>query len=268
MDLNTLKDLEVEIGKYIPGFSVKFKDQTFSQKLLGFLAYPFNRDFMTRYTTTVYPIVYFPTKDYYESQPRSSVTTLAHEFVHLRDMQANPHWFRLSYILPQLLGILPLIVFGILAWSHTWILGILVGSYLLGCLVAKKSLGLFWCATVGGIVAAGVLAVLLTGWHSAAFFGGLALLAPWPAPWRTKWELRGYTMNMAIMAWTYKGVPDIVKKSFLKKFITSAYYFMSWEHTSMLAKLDVAADSAVRGELATQDTYAIVYKFLKDHGEF
>lgn len=264
MDLNTLKEFETEIKKHIPDFSLHFKDESAYHMFLGFLTMPFNPKYMTTYTTTMYPRVYFPTRAHYEKNPSATFTTLAHEFVHLYDAQKAPLWWKMMYALPQGLGVLPLIAFGVLAGHHAWVLAVLFGAYLLGCVLTRVSKALFWVSTIIGLVSASVLAVWLTGWTSAAFFGGLALMAPWPSPWRSSAEMRGYTMNLALMQWMQGVVPEILKRSVLSKFTTSAYYFMSWSDRATYAKITAASVKASKGNLAMTQPYDIVFKFLSD----
>jgi len=88
----------------VPDFAVRYKDKSWSQRLLGLLSYPFNRKYMTDYITTLYPYVYFP------GRPAQSEDwkVLAHEYVHLYDMKRHPLLFRLGYAFPQMLGIFSL----------------------------------------------------------------------------------------------------------------------------------------------------------------
>lgn len=266
MELDVLRAFEGEVRNLIPGFEVRYKNESTLQKVLGFLAYPFNRQYMTRYTTTIYPYVYFPTKEHYESQPKHSMNVLAHELVHLLDTREAPLWMRLSYALPQAAALLPLLAYGVLAGPSAWILAVTVLSYVLGCLLARKTIGLFWCVALGGVVAACVLAVLLTGWTSAFLFAGLAMMAPWPSRWRSNWELRGYSMNLALMQWTYGSVPEILKQSVLRQFVGSDYYFMSWSGDTITAKINEVVQEAQNGTLQTKAPYSTVYEFLASRG--
>lgn len=262
MELATLKAFENEVRKEIPGFEVRYKDTSWSQKLLGLLTFPFNPLYMTRYTTTVYPYVYFPTQADYESTAKSSFTVLAHEMVHLVDTKKKPLWMRLSYALPQVAGLLPLLIYGVLSGHNAWVLGVIFLGYILGCLVAKKSIAAFWCLALGGLIAGSLFAVLLTGWLSAILFAGLALFAPWPSPWRSNWELRGYSMTLAIMQWSFGSVPDLLKQSVLRNFTTSSYFFMSWSPSQTDAKLTAAITSAQNGTLQKDTPYTQVYSFM------
>ena len=264
MDLKTLKEFEVEIQKHVPDFSIKFKNQTASQKLIGFLTQSFNSKYMTSYATTSFPTVYFPTKVFYESQPDSSFKILAHEFIHMMDMKNHPTWWKLMYALPQALAIFPLIAFAALSGPHSWIVGILLGSYLLGCVAGLISKILFWIVTVTGVVASLILAVWLTHWIAAALFGVLFFIAPWPSPWRTNREIRGYTMNMAYYQWLQGNVPELAKLSAVSQFVTSNYYFMSWNRVEVYGNLTLAVTAAANGVLAKEEPYSIVRQFLAD----
>lgn len=111
MDLTDLRAFEADTAVVVPGFKLDWKDKSSFQKLLGAIMKPFNPGYMTSYTTTFYPKVWFPTQAGYESDPTRSLTTLAHERVHLLDTMASPLGFRLRYIYPQVLAV-PLLLSG------------------------------------------------------------------------------------------------------------------------------------------------------------
>lgn len=102
MDLSTLKEFEEDTVAFVPKFSVKWKNESLTQKLLGWLLF-FNPKYMTGYITTFYPSVYFPSKDHYEKNPTNSLMVLAHERIHLLDSIRYGVWFKFSYLLPQVL---------------------------------------------------------------------------------------------------------------------------------------------------------------------
>ncbi len=265
LDLPTLKAFEGAIRAAFPEFKLGYKNQSLLMKFMGFLS-PMNPDFMTKLVTTMYPTIYFPSQQEYEGNPKFSFTLLSHEMVHLADTKANPLWFRLSYAFPQLLAIFPFIAFGVLAGKNAWILGVLFGSYLLGCLIGKKSLALYVVLAVAGLIGSGVLAVLLTHWVSGALFLGLSMVAPWPAPFRTKWEMRGYAMNLAVTQWMFGGVPDFYKTGLASYFTGGSYYYMDWSGGDTNKQLDAFCASAKSGELQKEFPYSIVYKFMSDNG--
>lgn len=117
--------LEDTIRQHIPGFSVKFKDESLSQKILGLLAKPFVPQYMTGFTTTLGKTVYYTSRSRLSRTPESAWNTLSHEFVHLFDGKKHPLRFPLSYVFPQVLGVF---AFAALAaiWTSLWALTALV----------------------------------------------------------------------------------------------------------------------------------------------
>lgn len=112
------------IATKVPGFQVRFKNECRSQRLIGKLAWIFNKKYMTNYTTTLYPRVYFPNREFVEKDPTHAWKVLAHEYVHLLDNKQSPLGFRVRYGMPQLLGLLALGAFG--AFWSLWMLFFLV----------------------------------------------------------------------------------------------------------------------------------------------
>lgn len=116
--------LVARISETIPGFQIRYKTESRSQRILGVLIWIFNRTYMTRFTTTLYPHVYFPTRDFVTSNPQRAWEILAHEYVHLFDNKRKPLHFRFMYLFPQILGLL---AFGAFAAFFTpWALLFLV----------------------------------------------------------------------------------------------------------------------------------------------
>ena len=264
MDLRTLRAFENEVRKLCPELQIGFKDQSFSQKVLGFLL-PLNPTFRTKSSTTIYPTVYFPSKTQYETHPWSSFLVLAHEMMHLLDAKARPFWSWFSFLLPQLLAVIPLAVYGYFTRQHCWPMAIVAASYLLGCMVGRKYLAGFYVAVLGGAVAAGVRAVLFTQWWSALFFAGLILLAPWPSPWRTAAGMRGYSMNLAITYWALGRVPQIYRTGIAYHFTGSSFYYTDWSGVNTRKRLDAVVDRAQSGELQKEQPFSVVYSFMRRH---
>lgn len=99
------------IQKEIPGCTIHFKDDPpetipVRDRVLHFFARIFTPEYDTRYTTVMYPRIYFPVgaRPRYESSPESFYTTLRHEFVHLKDFQRFHLWMAISYVLILPLG--------------------------------------------------------------------------------------------------------------------------------------------------------------------
>ncbi len=222
MTLEKLLEFEAEIRKVIPKFEIRFKDESKLQKFLGLLVWLFNREYMTRYTTTLYPVVWFPSRAFYESRPKVSFTILAHELVHLLDTQKHPFWFRVSYLFPQVLA-LPAFL-----------------------------------AIIPTAIVAGLWALLPLGI-------ALVLLAPWPAPWRSFWEYRGYGMNLAVFQWSSSVAMEEMRDAIAGHFVTAGYYFMCWSRQTATAKLTEYVTAAREGALQQQEPYKQVYEFLSSN---
>ena len=264
MEYRTLRAFEIEVRRHLPDFRVAFKDESTWQKVLGFLM-PLNQEYLKRTATASYPVVYFPTRKLYESRPWLSFIVLAHEMVHLMDSKTKSVWHRLSYFMPQVLAVLPLAAFSFATKSNCWPMAVAVVGYLLGCLAGRKFLGAFYVFALGGVVAAGVLGVLLTQWWSVLLFAGLALLAPWPSPWRTSVEVRAYAMNMAITYWALGKVPAIYRTGITYYFTGSSYYYMDWSGVNTRRRLDEIVERAQRGELQEEQPFDVVYSFMRRH---
>ena len=257
--LADLRAFEETLQTKVPGFKVKFKDESTFMKVLGFLSFPFNPKFMGSYTTTIGKTVYFPSRAGYEASPGKSFRTLAHEFVHMWD---GGLWFSLSYLFPQVLAVIPLLVFAVLAWPHTWLLSMLLGGYILAAGVAQKSLvGFAVVLGTVGLVMVG-LTIFLTGWSVLALVSALVCLAPWPAPWRAHWELRGYRMSLAVDQWLSGRTSLEVRDRIVEHFVGPDYYFMSWGRYAITVDLDRTAREAYSGVLQEQAPYQVVWQFL------
>ena len=64
----------------------------------------------------------------------------------------------------------------------------------------------------------------LAGFWNPWFFLFALCVLPWPALWRAKFELRGYTISMAVRWWLLQKEPDY--DFFAKQFTGPSYYFM------------------------------------------
>lgn len=81
------------------GFDVRYKDESRLQQAIGRLVRPFNRDYLTVYTTVMFGKVYFPSRAWCAARgPECVYEILRHEAVHLRDAQRWPVLFELSYL--------------------------------------------------------------------------------------------------------------------------------------------------------------------------
>ena len=76
--------LLAHIYKNIPGFQIVEKENSRLMRLLSFLFF-FNKKFMSDYTTTIYPKVYFPKSIIGSGDSIRRITIMAHEYVHMSD---------------------------------------------------------------------------------------------------------------------------------------------------------------------------------------
>lgn len=118
-DKETFDALVTLITLKIPGFEIGYKDENTVSKILGVLSWPFNRTYMTEYTTTRYPKVFFPSRKWVESHYKLAWKVLAHEFVHLWDRKQEGISFNIKYASPQMWAPLALTAL-ITIWVGPW----------------------------------------------------------------------------------------------------------------------------------------------------
>lgn len=275
-DQGLFDSLVDEISRERPGFEVRYKSESSLMKLLGFLMQPINPDFNEKFVTTWGNAVYFPSREHVETDPRWAFSILAHEYVHLWDSKKDGWKFQLTYALPQLAAIPLLVLFSILT---PWPLLIVLGGYLLACLMPL--MGLRIVALVVTVLGAVTAAALALGWWALLLLVALSPLAPWPSPGRTRIELRGYTMSVAVFYWLYNRPPLQENLEHYRGIFTGpAYYFMSWRPKYIEAELGKSIslaktafrlpdDMVVPLKAAEQrEVYRRVYRLMKgsSHG--
>lgn len=189
MELPSLDQAVRVVRDHIPGFEIRYKDESWSSKVIAVLVWIFNRRYLTDYTTTRYPRVYFPSRAWVKKNPRVATKVLLHEFVHLWDRKQEGIWHVFGYGFPQILFLFFFPIFIV-------------------ALCIPGSAFKWW---VTGIT------------------GGLALLSliPWPAFFRRRAELRGYAMNMAQAHWRYGDIIQ-GQKEWIAKHFTGPDYFYMW----------------------------------------
>lgn len=69
------------------------------------------------------------------------------------------------------------------------------------------------------------LSIWMSNWWLMSLVATVFAL-PWPALWRMRWELRGYTMTLAVNAWKHGGVTPETLDWIVKEFTSGSYYFM------------------------------------------
>lgn len=108
-------------ARAITGFEIRYKDEHLTQRVLGFVLrwiIPFNRRYMTNYTSTFYPRVYFPNRTWVKDNPMRAFKILAHEYVHLWDEKKRGALrYKGAYIMPQVLALLSLLALGAFYWK-------------------------------------------------------------------------------------------------------------------------------------------------------
>jgi len=256
-----LTSLQETIKKDVPSFEVAFKEGSALMWVLALLLSPFNPDFSSKYITTWGTKVYFPSKQFFLDNPVNSFRILAHEYVHLWDSKEHPT-FKLSYLFPQILAVLPIIGFMVLAGSNCWVAALPFVAYVLACLAGKLTRVLFWVMLVLLLGGTAILAWWLTGWSALVLLGVVLFLGPWPAPWRVKWELRGYGMNVALAQWMYGSFTDAYRDAILPQFVGPAYFCMSWSRAKVTASLNDFCERAKSGELQKEQPYGRVFNLL------
>ncbi len=264
MTPQALTSLETTIQGMIPGFELRYKNESKLMKALGHATRLFNPRFMTEFTTTWGSHVYFPNRAGYEERPSESFMTLAHEFVHLYDSKEQGIKFRLTYALPQAIGAVLLVLHAIV--GNPFPLLVILAAFVSGSILAKRSPTLGWGAVaVGGLLAV-ILTFTLTGWLSLLFVAGAVLLGPWPSRGRTKSELRGYGMNIALYTWARgRLVEDVVIDGIAKQFTGPNYWFMSRNAENVESSLRAVSMRALAGNL-TEMPYVLVQQILAKHG--
>ncbi len=89
-------------------------------KLLSVVLF-FNKGFMDRYVTVLYPRIYVPSLPWNPNKPLSRISTLAHEYVHMYDRKRLGWLFNIIYLSPQLFAVFALLAF----WNVWWLTALL-----------------------------------------------------------------------------------------------------------------------------------------------
>ena len=224
MNLPSLDRAVRVVRDHIPGFEIKYKDESWSSKVIAVIVWIFNRRYLTDYTTTRYPRVYFPSRAWVEKNPRVATKVLLHEFVHLWDRQQERVWHVLGYGFPQILFLLFFPIF---------------------------------------IVALCIPGPALKWWVTGTT-GGLALLSliPWPAWFRRRTELRGYAMNIAINVWRYGSVVSGTLRWIERHFTGWEYYKMCWHKGPIRQSLVSVGDGLTENRLTDAEVEGDTAPFL------
>ena len=91
--------LVAALAAELPRFRIRYKDESRLQRAIAALLRPFNRRYLSDYTTVMFGAVYFPSRSWQRAVgPRDIWLILRHEAVHLRDARRWPLLFQLSYL--------------------------------------------------------------------------------------------------------------------------------------------------------------------------
>lgn len=259
----TLRDFEAHLRKDVPSLKVRFKDASLLMRVLSLLLYPFNPNFLTDYATTLGHTIYFPSKAKYEESLVNSMAVLSHEYVHMWDSRKHPVWYKVSYVFPQILALIPLGVFVTLTAACPWILLWIVFGYLVSCACAKLLGSSFWVSFCAWALPAILATLLLAGIPSLiALLLTCACLAPWPSPFRVQWELRGYGMTVAVFYWLLGHPPKVYRRGLRKELVGPSYYYMSWNSSKIEDALELNRAQVCAGLIQAYPPYMTVYDFL------
>lgn len=260
-----------ELRNYCPSLKVVKKSDSWFMKVLGFLMKPINPNFMTAFVTTIGSTIYIPDKDIDLDEATSAnwISVIGHEYVHISQSE-NHKLFKLQYMMPQVLGILGLAFLSVFHWS---ILPLVVGGYLLACVLAYLPLILRIVTTAVVVIAIGTCwAFLLRDqpvWFWAVLAGNLLCLAPLPAVYRAKYEMEAYVVSILIHQWlTGTVVPqEVTLKIRDSHFKGPNYYYMGWFYKDS-DFLPLYRAASVKGLLATPTTTPVstIYNCLVNLG--
>lgn len=111
------QDLVCAAKKYFPDLKIKYKNESWIMRFISKLLISDN-GFMTQYTTTIGDTIYFPSQKFIKCHPISSSVVLLHDLVHLHDQKrVGKIPFTLSYLFPQILVPICLLLFMIVNWK-------------------------------------------------------------------------------------------------------------------------------------------------------
>ena len=100
IDNSDVDALVAQLTTELPRFRIRYKDESRLQRTIAALIRPFNKRYLTDYTTVMFGAVWFPSRRWREAAgPRTIWLILRHEAVHLRDARRWPLLFQLSYLL-------------------------------------------------------------------------------------------------------------------------------------------------------------------------
>jgi len=115
--------LQAKIKGRIPGFNIRFKNESRTQKLIGKLAF-FNKKYMSSYTSVLGSTVWFPSREYVNESKMRAFKVLGHEYVHLLDRKKHPIVFELLYASPQVFVVFVVLALLAFFFSNWWLIAL------------------------------------------------------------------------------------------------------------------------------------------------
>jgi hypothetical protein len=232
------KFVSILSGK-LPGFNVKFKNESLLMKIIGKILF-FNKTFMTEFITTIGYTVYFPNNSYIDGSgygALAALAALAHEYRHAKDSSKITRvLFGVLYLIPQFLALPGLL--SIFIFVPLLIFGVISWSW--------------WMLII-------MLMVLF--------------MAPWPAYYRTQYEINGYIMSLFIINELQKerGIDTqsrnraliLAVSGYNKNFINSNYYYM-WPFGVEKKLFSAVGDIMSENIFNTNPIYKEVFEALKE----
>ncbi|MDX2246476.1 MAG: hypothetical protein SF052_06865 [Bacteroidia bacterium] len=91
-----------ELRQIVP-FTIRYKDESWIMQVINVFVMPFCPEFLSRFTTVIGNTIYFPNPSFIRANPESAMRVLAHEVVHILDMDRwTPGFFMGLYLFPQI----------------------------------------------------------------------------------------------------------------------------------------------------------------------
>lgn len=237
----------IELGeREIPGFDIRLKRDSKLMWLADRYVRLFNPSFMTHYHTTFGSTMYLVHRDW-PSQGKRLVDTVLHEATHMHDRRkAGFLKYTIGYAMPQLLAIfaLPLLAFP---------------AFLIAMMPTRFTA---WLSLVLGLIVSCVLwAWLCSPWMLLDLLPLIAL-APWPSPWRTHWERRGYQMSVAAEFWMHGKVVTRTVDRIAPRFTGMDYFRMAPDEEWVKLMLRLDQQDVVSGKVLTDPWFRKAYEAL------
>lgn len=226
--------------EWCPKSGYRLKKDVFLHRLIAFYMRPFNAQYFTRYTTTVYPYTDFGSLE--EGDAYRPVKTEFHEVVHKWDRTKEGFTWSLKYAYPQIIALPLLLATVVLGGFWCWVgFGAFFVLFHAGLLALQKSaaadpesvpskrtrLAFFGMAIAGGLMSF-VGSVISGKWFALGWLLTALFISPWPLKsfWRRDAELRGYTATL-YQEWLRHGqVRSGIIDHIVSKFTSSDYFWM------------------------------------------